>query len=133
MHQLAVSPDEASAGLKKIRVGMVDRFGRALNKIKIRGVLVRKVTGTSGEAEVQYNLRLPLLAMTTGLASSCTTVDGRLRTVTSQSAVPLSPRPTTAPCRCPRPNCRSACCGSGNLYGCLIFWCVAPVPLMRLP
>ena len=35
---------------------MVQAFGRALDKIKIRGVLVRKVTGTSGEAEVQYNL-----------------------------------------------------------------------------
>jgi hypothetical protein len=55
-HQLAVSPDKAAAALRKIRVGMVHRFGRALDKITIRGVLVRNVTGTSGEAEVQYNL-----------------------------------------------------------------------------
>lgn len=49
--------DQVSAMyLLHIRDVLRHQTGVALNSIRIRGVLVRKVTATSGEAEVQYDL-----------------------------------------------------------------------------
>jgi hypothetical protein len=47
-----------SAGsLRRSRAAMRRQFGRPLDAIAIRGVRLRNVTGTSGEAEVLYDLR----------------------------------------------------------------------------
>jgi hypothetical protein len=47
---------EAVKQLEQLRSRLQQRLGVAPNAIKFRGVKVRNLTGTSGEAEVQYDL-----------------------------------------------------------------------------
>ena len=51
-----VTPAKAAAALKELRAPLESLVGRPLKTVKIRGVRVRNVTASSGEAEVEYNL-----------------------------------------------------------------------------
>jgi hypothetical protein len=51
-----IAASTVSMYLRGMRVGMQAHFGLPLDKIRIRGVVVRNVTATTGDALVEYDL-----------------------------------------------------------------------------
>jgi hypothetical protein len=55
-HAPKYSPEFLDSYLRAERVVLARHFGRPLDKVRVRGVRVRNVTSTTGEAEVVYDL-----------------------------------------------------------------------------